>query len=606
MTIHTSDTPCTAVFDNGRMLSVGRILSLSEASCRLEVDEGRQEQRVRRSQILFMSNSVIRPADMEKARSEAEALGQGACWKATQGKELTLGFLASRLCGTDNCHARLVTLYAYLADRPFFQRMHDDIFRPIPEEIGRKILVSKAERARAIESNRLLLNRMENGDLSMISDGQVNEILFSKKSVLGKLVAQHCKGLGIGKPEFLRIRGALESELDYHRRWLIEHFSLNSSEPEAIMPDLPDSLGFNQGAHPVTLDRAGTDEIDDALTIIKDREKGFCIRSHICLPSIAIPAGSPLDMYARFRMSTIYTPQEKFTMLPRSIYRRFSLVQGKVRPVLTVEARIDEGTGNVEVGEPFLEKVLIQANHFFPDVANDRLLESYGFPPEEPMRWLIASLRKRRAGSVTSVRQRKAISMAGQNAVDVAMKPVGLAEELLAEMMILTNAKLATFASENNIPVIYRMKGNSVLRPGEHREIGHSCYGWFTSPLRRYSDLVNIRQVLGFMLPDSTFQQDPKSILAAVAKEFNVKYSQTLQAQKRFERFFILNYLKQNSDKVWDATCIDEDHAVINGFQIEGNLLGTGFKAKAPIKVTVSRIDPYELTVEFRVVSESA
>jgi exoribonuclease-2 len=75
---------------------------------------------------------------------------------------------------------------------------------------------------------------------------------------------------------------------------------------------------------------------------------------------------------------------------------------------------------------------------------------------------------------------------------------------IVAEAMILANSHWGAWMAELGVPGIYRSQAS--LAPGvkvrmgtkalPHAGIGVRCYAWSTSPLRRYTDLVNQWQII--------------------------------------------------------------------------------------------------------------
>jgi exoribonuclease-2 len=64
--------------------------------------------------------------------------------------------------------------------------------------------------------------------------------------------------------------------------------------------------------------------------------------------------------------------------------------------------------------------------------------------------------------------------------------------------MIFVNNSWGTLLAEAHAVGLYRIQSNGKVKmstqPGEHQGLGLSHYLWASSPLRRYSDLVNQRQ----------------------------------------------------------------------------------------------------------------
>ena len=96
-------------------------------------------------------------------------------------------------------------------------------------------------------------------------------------------------------------------------------------------------------ARGVSIDDATTTEIDDAFSVRPLANGHFEIGIHIAAPALAIARGSTLDAIARARLSTVYMPGRKITMLPDAVLDAFTLAAGAARPALSlyVEAAPD-------------------------------------------------------------------------------------------------------------------------------------------------------------------------------------------------------------------------------------------------------------------------
>src|SRR5690606_15070541 len=76
-------------------------------------------------------------------------------------------------------------------------------------------------------------------------------------------------------------------------------------------------------------------EIDDALSV-QQLTDGFRIGIHIAAPALGVKPGSQLDAIAMKRLSTVYMPGNKITMLPESAIQPFSLDEGQWKPALSL------------------------------------------------------------------------------------------------------------------------------------------------------------------------------------------------------------------------------------------------------------------------------
>ena len=97
---------------------------------------------------------------------------------------------------------------------------------------------------------------------------------------------------------------------------------------------------------------------------------------HIAAPATAIGRGDALDQAARSRMSTIYAPGVKITMLPEPWIAQFSLAAGKVLPVLSLYVDVERDTLRPLSRETRLERIVIETN-LRHDVLDEQVTETH-------------------------------------------------------------------------------------------------------------------------------------------------------------------------------------------------------------------------------------
>src|SRR4029077_4055861 len=124
--------------------------------------------------------------------------------------------------------------------------------------------------------------------------------------------------------QLLKACGAIPSTHDYHfNRFLAESFPKGTGFPAwGSLPGLPDLPLAPVRAF--SIDDASTTEIDDAFSVRVLDGGSTEIGVHIACPVLAIPRGTPLDAIARQRLSTVYMPGRKITMLPDDVIDAFT------------------------------------------------------------------------------------------------------------------------------------------------------------------------------------------------------------------------------------------------------------------------------------------
>jgi exoribonuclease-2 len=90
-----------------------------------------------------------------------------------------------------------------------------------------------------------------------------------------------------------------------------------------------------------SIDDVTTTEIDDALSVTRLGDGKLRVGIHIAAPGLGIRRSEPLDAIARHRLSTVYFPGDKITMLPDSVVDRYTLQEGRTCPALSLYVTID-------------------------------------------------------------------------------------------------------------------------------------------------------------------------------------------------------------------------------------------------------------------------
>ena len=387
---------------------------------------------------------------------------------------------------------------------------------------------------------------------------------------------------------------ALDSPLAYHQgMFLKSHFPNGADHDKSISIDQP---AYDEAiAHlPVaqvqafSIDDAGTTEIDDALSVTELLDGGHRVGIHIAAPGLVIMKDDPLDQVARKRMSTVYFPGDKMTMLPQSVIGQFSLDEGAPRPALSIYVDIDEvGRPKPETLQMQAEMVPISANLRLEDiehlVSEDSLGDesaTYPFRKELSILWRAAKIlhADRQEKRVANGLRAEQLGVSDPNALArdfyFQIKPEGdterveivprqrgsILDTIVAEWMIFCNRASGQLLAEHGLPGLFRtQKGWGPLRtrmqttPGPHEGLGLDYYAWCTSPLRRYSDLVNQWQLIALAKHGVTAKMvapfPPRdATLMGIAADFESCYQAYGEFQDRLEKYWCLRWINQDSD----------------------------------------------------------
>ena len=122
-------------------------------------------------------------------------------------------------------------------------------------------------------------------------------------------------------------------------------------------------------------------------------------------------------------------------------------------------------------------------------------------------------------------------------------------DKLVAELMIHVNERWGALLVDAGLPGLYRTqqmgKVKMSTRPEPHQGLGVAQYLWSSSPLRRYSDLINQRQLLAAIAGETAPYAHGDAELFAAMADFEVTYAQYAEFQNRMEHYWCLRWLIQ-------------------------------------------------------------
>ena len=531
---------------------------------------------------------------MDEAQILSKDVDLQLLWDCAPEEEFSLVDVAHEYFGAQASISQQVALAIALQGAPvFFRRKGRGRFQRAPLEQLQAGLAALERKQKELDQQSVWQQELVQGVFPEMLKSSVSQLLFSpdKNTAAYKALIAACTQTGESPAQLMIRCGAIESPLAYHQGMFLKaHFphgathqaniGVDQAVYEAAIAQLPiaDVKAFS-------IDDAGTTEIDDALSVT-DLEGGrHRVGIHIAAPGLAIARDDPLDQVARNRMSTVYFPGNKITMLPDSVIKQFSLDEGAPRPALSIYVDIDaDGLVNRESLQMRAEMVPIAANLRLEDlehlVSEDSLLDdgaSYPKHKELAVLWKAAKLlhagrqEKRIANGLRAeqlgVLDPNALArdfyfevdhLNGEGHVEIIPRQRGsVLDTIVAEWMIFCNSASGQLLSDHGLPGLFRtQKGWGPLRtrmqttPGPHEGLGLDYYAWCTSPLRRYSDLVNQWQLLALAQHGVTAKMvapfPPRDAsLMGIAADFESCYQAYGEYQDRLEKYWCLRWIAQ-------------------------------------------------------------
>jgi exoribonuclease-2 len=431
---------------------------------------------------------------------------------------------------------------------------------------------------------------------------QIYKILFKpdKNAPEYKAVVEAARATSTAPLELLLNSGAIASPYLFHwKRFLLENFPKGVGFPEIAPPAITEELPLAP-VQAYSIDDSQTTEIDDALSVQGLGSGTVTLGIHIAAPGLVVLPGSPIDQLGRSRLSTVYMPGYKVTMLPDAVVQGYTLQAGRDCPALSLYVTLDEATLEIKGHESKVERVPIAHNlrHDQLDaVVTEPWLTDPAFSHKntpQPLPYLREQLSflYRLAKDLKAKREvvrgkpetfnrpdynfklvgNEGNEPQGHETVQISTRQRGAPLDLIvAEAMILANSTWGGWMAELGVPGIYRSQAS--LAPGvkvrmgtkalPHAGIGVKSYAWSTSPLRRYTDLVNQWQIIACVKHGKTAALaapfKPKDAeLFSIISCFDAAYSAYNAYQGAMERFWTLQYLRQNGITELEASVFKE------------------------------------------------
>lgn len=391
-----------------------------------------------------------------------------------------------------------------------------------------------------------------------------------KNTLEFKAFDEACKQAGLSPVKLLDRCGAIPDREAFHMQaFLLEHFPKGTEFPAIHEPMDPPDLPVADVAA-FSMDDEATTEIDDAFSVAFQADGTIRVGIHIACPALGIAPGSQLDDLARDRLSTVYYPGSKFTMLPDAFIHHYTLGEQRDCPAMSLYLTVAPDFRITATGTR-LEKVRIGANlrHESLDTQfNEETIGMAGpdYPYRRELEWLwgfAASLEAIRGAVNQTNRVDYNFKIENGRILIEPRRRGSPIDKVVSELMILTNATWGSWLAEKRVPGIYRNQSQGKTRmatqPGPHQGLGVENYAWSSSPLRRYVDLVNQRQLLSVLREEAPVYPPRSELLFATVRDFELAYDAYAEFQRKMERYWCLRWLAQEKREEMTARLIRDD-----------------------------------------------
>jgi exoribonuclease-2 len=426
--------------------------------------------------------------------------------------------------------------------------------------------------------------------------------------------------LHLNATQVLANAGAIPSVHDYHLgAFLREYFPLGSEFGTFEIAQAPEDFQLSE-VQAFSIDDATTTEIDDALSVTPLANGNTLVGVHIAAPALGVLTDSPLDVEVMKRLSTVYMPGHKITMLPEAAIRPFSLDAGEVKPVLSLYIEVAPDWSVIK-RESKLERVHIAENlrhdTLEPYFNETTLTSDTGHPYWGRLLFLFqfAESREKARGKYDPTRppQVDYNFYVEDGKVRIVNRQRGSPmDKLVAELMIEANSQWGALLAEHKLPGIYRAQNGGKVymttKAEGHQGLGVAQYAWSTSPLRRAVDLINQRQIIAAIQMTPPVYPPNSDVIVGHMRKFDLTYNAYNEFQTRMERYWCLQYLIQEHVSEIQATVWRENLVRLQALPYITKVPSLPeLKAGTHVQLAVQKVDTLmmELHCQFKGVVET-
>ncbi|MET0266746.1 MAG: RNB domain-containing ribonuclease [Duganella sp.] len=623
-------------FEESGDFKVGAIMSQAGEAYQVEMASGKRT-KVKVKDVLLQYEKPSPGELMEQARAISADIDLDFLWEVAGEEEFGFAELGTEYFGHAPLPAEAAGLILSLHSAPiYFYKKGRGRYKAAPEQALRAAQagIEKKKQQALIQAD--YVEQLKAGKLPESMQPIVLQLLFKpdKNGLEYKALEAACNELHTNPQRLMLDVGGLASPKAFHMsKFLFENFPRGAGFPDVPVPAAPARLPLAE-VQAFSIDDVTTTEIDDAFSVTHLADGNVKIGIHIAAPGLGIKPDDAVDKLARARMSTVYMPGDKITMLPDSIVEAFTLAEGKTCPALSLYATLNPADWSVLATETRAELVPIANNlrhNDLDDLVNEETLASGegDYPHKDSLcliwQWaqvLEAARMVKREAFGLKPEQNNRVDFnfyVEDDVVTVSRRKRGAPlDKIVAELMIFANSTWGKLMHDCGVPGIYRSQGQGVggwaakmqvrmlTHAAPHQGLGVDQYAWSTSPLRRYTDLVNQWQILacaekGVTAPLVAHFKHKDAGLFAIVSQFDAAYAAYGDHQSTMERYWCLRWLGQENARQVDAVVLKDEVLRLADIPLIIRLPGMPSVARgATVKLDILRWDELELSIEAR------
>ncbi len=609
-------------YEEEGQFKVASVMAENPGSMQVESPTGKRS-KIKSTNVLLQFETSL-GSFMDAASGEAEKLEIEFLWECCGEPEFGFEELAAEYYGKKPSAVETAATAIRLHSAPmYFYRKGKGRYKAAPAETLKLALAAVERKKLQAEQMAIWVTKLNNRELPEALIHKAESLIYApdKNSLEWKAIDEAAQTSGRLALTVMHECGLIKNAHDYHLgAFLREMFSDGIEFPPYDLPEVPNDLPLAK-VECFSIDDATTTEIDDAFSLESLANGNTRVGIHIAVPALTVQPETPLDDIMLQRLSTVYMPGNKITMLPENVVKPFSLDAGEIKPALSLYVEMSPEFELIAT-ETKLEKIKVVDNLRHDELEpffNETTLEA----DSGHVYWTRLKLLFEFAESLEKTRGKYDPNRAPQidynfYVTDGIVKIVDRArgspmDKLVAELMIYANSHWGGLLKDAKIVGIYRAQtaGKVFMTTAAepHTGLGVAQYAWCTSPLRRAVDLINQRQLIAMLKQKSAPYNAADGKLNVIMRNFDQTYNAYSEFQTRMERYWCLQYLIQEKLTEITATVWRDNLVRIDGmFYITKVPSLPELKVGTKVLLEIKHIDTLlmELNCKFKGEIESA
>jgi exoribonuclease-2 len=607
------------VYEEDGSFKVGNIMTDNTTSFQIESVSGKRS-KVKAANVMLRFTQPALTEFIAQAENIASGIEVDFLWECCPADEFGFEQIATEYFGHTPSSLEAAAALIRLHSAPiYFHKKGKGRYRAAPPDVLKAALAGAEKKRQQLALQARMAEQLTRFELPAEFTEHLAYLLYKpdRNTIEVKALEAACAATHLSAAHLLHRCGALPSTQDYHlQKFLFEHFPKGIDFPPVALgtwEELPLA-----GVNAFSIDDATTTEIDDAFSVEKLDNGNWRIGVHIAAPTLGMPRDSDGDKIAAQRLSTVYMPGAKITMLPDSVVQAFTLNADRVCPALSMYIEAEGETLAILNYENRVERIHIAANlrhDTLEPLFNEETLAAgklnYPYASELALLWNLVQKMEAGRGKPSDNSMQMDYNFHIENdRVSITQRRRGSPiDKVVSELMILVNSEWGKHLAEHGFAGIYRTQQNGKVKmstvAAPHQGLGVAQYMWSSSPLRRYVDMVNQRQIIAMLRDEQPAYPKNDPALYATMRDFETMYGIYGEFQKSMERYWCLRWLQQEKAEHVTAIVLRENLVKLIDIPLIFKVPSLPeLPANTQVQLAIGEIDLLDLDVQTRFVAK--